>query len=122
MPALSILRDGLACSLLPVGSVYSATGEFECVVAGPEELVFLVPCHHFEIAPALSMEQLRAEGLVAHRWWTVDELAAMATLAASLAGVRQVNLLPYHKAGIAKFRRFDRPYGLAALELDALRE
>lgn len=44
--------------------------------AGQEELVFLVPCHHFEIAPALSMEQLRAEGLVAHRWWTVDELAA----------------------------------------------
>ncbi len=42
---------------------------------GQEELVFLVPCHRFEVAPGLTVEQLRAEGVVDHRWWTLDELA-----------------------------------------------
>lgn len=49
---------------------------------GQEELVFLVPCHQFEIAPGLPWEQLRAEGLVAHRWWTVAELEATTELIA----------------------------------------
>lgn len=40
------------------------------------------------------------------------ELEAMAQLAASLPSVRQVNLLPYHKTGIQKFKRLGRDYRL----------
>ncbi len=43
---------------------------------GQEETVYLVPCRPFEIDPSLTVEQLRAEGLVEHRWFTVDELQA----------------------------------------------
>lgn len=43
---------------------------------GQEETVYLVPCHDFEIAPTMPMDQLRAEGLVEHRWWSVTELRA----------------------------------------------
>jgi 8-oxo-dGTP pyrophosphatase MutT (NUDIX family) len=42
---------------------------------GQEERVFLVPCHAFEVAPGLPDHQLRAEGMVGHRWWTAAELA-----------------------------------------------
>lgn len=45
---------------------------------GQEETVYLVPCHHFEIAPTMPWEQLRSEGLVEHRWWSVTELEASA--------------------------------------------
>lgn len=42
---------------------------------GQEETVYLVPCHHFEIRPTMPAHQLRSEGLVEHRWWSVEELA-----------------------------------------------
>jgi pyruvate formate lyase activating enzyme len=41
-----------------------------------------------------------------------DELTAMARFAASVPGVRQVNLLPYHATAVAKFRRLHQPYRL----------
>lgn len=43
---------------------------------GQEETVYLVPCHEFEIAPTMTPEELRDEGLVEHRWWTLAELEA----------------------------------------------
>ena len=43
---------------------------------GQEELVYLVPCHRFDVDPGMSAEQLRAEGVVEHRWWTVAEITA----------------------------------------------
>ncbi len=43
---------------------------------GQEETVYLVPCHHFEIEPTMSTDELRLEGLVEHRWWSADELDA----------------------------------------------
>jgi uncharacterized protein YodC (DUF2158 family) len=46
--------------------------------AGQDEMVYLVPCHHFDIAPAMTVEELADEGLVEHRWWSVAELAATA--------------------------------------------
>ena len=43
---------------------------------GQDEMVYLTPCHHFEIAPTMTAEELANEGLVEHRWWTVPELEA----------------------------------------------
>jgi len=43
---------------------------------GQQETIYLVPCHEFELAPAFSPEELRAEGVVEVRWWTVDEIEA----------------------------------------------
>lgn len=40
------------------------------------------------------------------------DLDATARLAASLPGVTQVNLLPYHRAGVAKFQRLGATYEL----------
>ena len=44
------------------------------------------------------------------------DLAALAHFAASVRGVRQVNLLPYHKTGLQKFRRLGRPYLLDSVQ------
>jgi len=44
-----------------------------------------------------------------------DELDAIARFAASLSGIRQVNLLPYHRTGIQKFQRLNREYRLPNL-------
>ncbi len=41
-----------------------------------------------------------------------DQLGALARYAASIAGVRQVNLLPYHRTGVYKFRRLGEQYRL----------
>lgn len=38
-----------------------------------------------------------------------DNIQSTACLAASIPGVRQINLLPYHPLGVSKFRRFNRP-------------
>jgi ADP-ribose pyrophosphatase YjhB (NUDIX family) len=43
---------------------------------GELERVYLVRTRAFEPAPALSWERLRAEGMTAVRWWTLDELEA----------------------------------------------
>lgn len=41
-----------------------------------KERYFLVRCEPFEVRPQLSEDALRAEGVMGHRWWTMDELAA----------------------------------------------
>lgn len=43
--------------------------------SGQFNTTFLVPCHEFEPAPAMSAEELAAEGMVGVRWWTVAEIA-----------------------------------------------
>ncbi|MFN5650937.1 MAG: NUDIX domain-containing protein [Actinomycetes bacterium] len=43
---------------------------------GQRESVFLVRTERFVPTPAFSDEQLRAENLHEHRWWSVDEIAA----------------------------------------------
>jgi pyruvate formate lyase activating enzyme len=40
------------------------------------------------------------------------ELELLARFAAALGGVRQVNLLPYHKTGIGKAHRLNQAYAL----------
>ncbi len=44
------------------------------------------------------------------------DIRAAAQLAASLTGVQRVDVLPYHRAGAEKYRRLQRPYGLAELQ------
>ncbi len=41
-----------------------------------------------------------------------EHLREVARLARATDGVRQVNLLPYHRTGVGKFRRLDRTYRL----------
>jgi len=41
-----------------------------------------------------------------------EDLEALASFAASLGGIRQVNLLPYHRTGMKKFERLGRTYAL----------
>ncbi len=43
---------------------------------GQTERYYLVRTARFEPAPQLSWEELRAEGMTAVRWWTLDELEA----------------------------------------------
>jgi ADP-ribose pyrophosphatase YjhB (NUDIX family) len=46
---------------------------------GQDETVFLVRVRAFTVAPAFTADQLAAEGLGGHRWWTAAELAADTT-------------------------------------------
>lgn len=41
---------------------------------GQRESVFLVRCTAFDPVPAMTAEQLRAENLHDHRWWTLPEI------------------------------------------------
>lgn len=41
---------------------------------GQEESIYLVPCHDFELTPALTESELRAEGIVDMQWFTVADV------------------------------------------------
>jgi 8-oxo-dGTP pyrophosphatase MutT (NUDIX family) len=41
---------------------------------GQSEVIFLLHTTEFEIRPRLTDEQLKAEYMVASRWWTIEEL------------------------------------------------
>jgi 8-oxo-dGTP pyrophosphatase MutT (NUDIX family) len=41
---------------------------------GQRETIYLVRCERPTGQPSMTREELRAEGLVASRWWTADEL------------------------------------------------
>ena len=43
---------------------------------------------------------------------TEEEIRAIARFAASLPGVREIHLLPYHRLGYDKYTGLDRPYGM----------
>lgn len=47
---------------------------------GQHETIYLVPTHAFDIAPALTPEQLAAENVVEVRWFTPAEVAEHAEL------------------------------------------
>ena len=62
------------------GHVWNRLHEFRLVdTAGAEwhgqrESVFLVRTERFDIEPSMSTEELRAENLHEHRWWSLDEI------------------------------------------------
>ena len=81
---------------------------------------------HTGVSSAPILDNLRALGGIHDNIWIRvpilpglndddAQLDAMACLAASIAGVRQVNLLPYHQTGIHKFRQLGRAYRLERL-------
>ena len=43
---------------------------------GQTEMVYFVRTERFDPSPHFSEEQLRAEGLHEHKWWTIDDIAA----------------------------------------------
>jgi 8-oxo-dGTP pyrophosphatase MutT (NUDIX family) len=55
---------------------FSMTDTAGVVWNGQEECVYLVETTHFAVAPGMTTEQLRAENLHEHKWWSVDELSA----------------------------------------------
>ena len=81
---------------------------------------------HIELTGAsntLILENLRFLGNIHDNIWVripvipglndgVEEVEGMARFVASVGGVRQVNLLPYHKTGIYKFKRLGQEYRL----------
>jgi pyruvate formate lyase activating enzyme len=80
-------------------------------------------CEYTSASNAAILENLRALGEVHHNIWirvpiipgiNDDDASinALAGFAASIRNVRQVNLLPYHKTGIAKFKRLRQTYRL----------
>ncbi len=75
------------------------------------------------VSNELIIENLSALGLAHSNIWLRiplipglndddEQLEAAARFAASIRGVRQINLLPYHKTAIHKFRRMGRSYAL----------
>ena len=44
-----------------------------------------------------------------------EQLGALASYAASVSGIEQVNLLPYHETGIGKFQRLGKTYRLGGI-------
>ena len=47
---------------------------------------------------------------------TVDNLRATADFITKLRGVKEIRLLPYHRAGLGKYRNLDRAYCLEGIE------
>jgi len=45
---------------------------------GQHNTIYLVPCHDFVPAPMLSEDELRAEGIVDMKWFTIDEVRTSA--------------------------------------------
>lgn len=58
---------------------------------GQSERIYLVRCDAFEPAPAFSLDELAAEGLVEARWFALDDLDSVTTGPRRLAGlVREI--------------------------------
>ena len=128
----SLLR---ACSSEGIHTVLDTCGlaptELALAVAAAADLVLydlkiLDDAKHIRftgVSNALILKNLEAMGKSCGKVWlripiipglndAEEDLDAMAHFAASLAGVRQVNLLPYHKTGVHKFARLGWSYKL----------
>jgi len=79
--------------------------------------------HYTSVSNIPILENLTALGKIHNNIWLRmpvipgindddENLEALARFAASLPAVRQVNLLPYHKTGIVKFKRLRQTYRL----------
>jgi pyruvate formate lyase activating enzyme len=83
--------------------------------------------HYTGVSNATILSNLKALGSIHGNIWlriplipgindSEYDFEDLARLAASVHGVRQVNLLPYHKTGLQKFRRLGRTYTLDSVQ------
>ena len=83
--------------------------------------------HYTGVSNALILENLQALGRAHGRIWLrvpiipginddPADLEAAARFAATVPGVRQVNLLPFHRTGLPKARRLGQDNGLADVQ------
>jgi pyruvate formate lyase activating enzyme len=93
------------------------------------DLKFLDEAKHVQytgVSNGLILENLRALGRVHGNLWIripvvpgindrPEEIEGLVWLAASVPGVRQVNLLPYHRTALHKFQRLAEAYPLAEI-------
>jgi pyruvate formate lyase activating enzyme len=93
------------------------------------DLKFLDETKHVQytgVSNGLILENLRALGRVHGNLWIripvvpgindrPEEIEGLVWLAASVPGVRQVNLLPYHRTALHKFQRLAEAYPLAEI-------
>lgn len=115
-----------------------------CGYAGAEDLLGIAPItglflydlkfmddvkhrQYTGVSNALILNNLKALGSIHGNIWlriplipdVTDgeaDLEALARFAASVRGVRKVNLLPYHRTGLQKFRRLGRTYELDGVQ------
>jgi pyruvate formate lyase activating enzyme len=94
------------------------------------DLKFVDDSRHIQytgVSNDLILENLRSLGKIHSRIWiripiipsvndSPGQMEAMAHLAASIPGVEQVNLLPYHATAIHKFKRLGKEYPLADVQ------
>jgi pyruvate formate lyase activating enzyme len=90
------------------------------------DLKFMDEAGHLQytgVSNAIILENLKCLGQIHDTIWiripiipavnnADDQLENMARFVASIHGVRQIHLLPYHTAGISKFHRLGTPYRL----------
>jgi pyruvate formate lyase activating enzyme len=114
------------CGFAPPDDLLEVAGLSDLVLY---DLKLLDDAEHIRYTGAsnrLILENLRALSEAHENIWlrvpiipgvndAAEHLEAMARLAASLAGVRQVNLLPYHETAVRKFEQLGEPYRLGRL-------
>lgn len=90
------------------------------------DLKFMDDARHMRytgVSNAVILNNLRALDSIHRNIWlriplipdindSEEDFEALAGFAASLNGVRQINLLPYHRTGLQKFQRLGRAYSL----------
>ena len=90
------------------------------------DLKFVDDARHIEytgVSNTIILSNLRELGAIHRNIWlriplipglndTEGQLDTMAQVAASVPGVRQINLLPYHRTGVQKFKRLGKEYRL----------
>ena len=83
--------------------------------------------HYTGVSNQPILENLKALAAVHENIWlrvpvipgvndSEENFRALASFANALHNIRQVNLLPYHKIGLSKFRRLGQPYSLESVE------
>ena len=115
------------CGFVPTSICWQSRRSRTCSSSTSNASTPIKHRHYTGASNDLILQNLQALGRVHPNIWvrvpvipgindTRDELDADARLTASLAGVRQVNLLPYHRTGVRKSERLGKNGFLAGLQ------
>ncbi len=136
-----LMQVGFLCELLEAcRSAGIRTAVDTCGFAAPGDLLAIAPMtdlflydlkfmddakhrQHTGVSNSAILSNLKALGSIHGNIWlriplipgindSEEDFEILARFAASVRGVRQVNLLPYHKTGLHKFRRLGLTYSL----------